>query len=255
MNNKTNPARKNKTIYIEDNKCYRIFESGYSKAEVFNEALNLARVEETGLKAPELFGVTMFEGKWAIIMEYVEGKNMKQLLEENPDKEDELLRRFVDLQLEVQSKSCPLMAKHRDKMNDKVSKTDLSATLRYDLHNRIEAMPRHNNLCHGDFNPSNVVIKDNGEAYIVDWGHATQGNVEADAARTFLMFLLGGERKRAGHYMDIYCEKSGCNYKDILSWIPILAASQSVKGIYVESEYLHSLIFMDEQELEALYEH
>ena len=47
---------------------------------------------------------------------------------------------------------------------------------------------------------------------------------------------------------------SGCDYKDILNWLPILAASQSVKGHKDESAFLHRLIFMNRQELEELYE-
>ena len=43
------------------------------------------------------------------------------------------------------------------------------------LHTRLESMPKHNKVCHGDFNPSNVIITDDGTPYIIDWSHATQG--------------------------------------------------------------------------------
>ena len=223
--------------------------------DILNEALNLTRVEETGLRIPNFLELISLDNRWAMVTKYIRGKNMAELLEENPEKEDEILERFVDIQIHIQNKKCPLLSRHRDKMNRKISQTDLSATLRYDLHNRLEAMPRHSNLCHGDYNPSNVIIgEDDNKAYIVDWSHATQGNSEADCARTFLLFLLEGKNQRAGKYLTLFCEKSGCNYKDVLNWLPILAASQSVKGRKNESEFLHSLIFMDENELEELYE-
>ena len=47
-------------------------------------------------------------------------------------------------------------------MNEKISRTDLPATTRYHLHDRLEGMPRHTKLCHGDFNASNVVMADDG---------------------------------------------------------------------------------------------
>ncbi len=78
--------------------------------------------------------------------------------------------------------------------------------------------------------------------------------MEADSARTFLLFLLDNKKERAGKYLDLFCEKSGCSRKSILEWLPILAASQSVKGRKNESAFLHRLIFMDEEELEKLYE-
>ena len=74
---------------------------------------------------------------------------MKQMMEEEPEKEDEYLQWFVDLQVQMHKLRIPKMSKHRDKMNGKIAHTELSATLRYDLHNRVEAMPRHNCVLHG----------------------------------------------------------------------------------------------------------
>ena len=51
--------------------------------------------------------VTKIDGKWAIVTDYAEGKTLAQLMAENPDKKDEYLERFVDIQIEVQSKTCP----------------------------------------------------------------------------------------------------------------------------------------------------
>ena len=54
--------------------------------------------------------------------------------------------------------------------------------------------------------------------------------------------------------IDMFAKTSNCSIKEILNWLPILAASQSVKGIKKQSAFLNSLIFMSEEELEALYE-
>lgn len=245
-------TRLNKQIYVEDGICYKVFDSGFSKSDILNEALNQCLVEETGLNIPGLLEVTTIDGQWAIVSRYIKGRTMEELLDESPEKEDEFLSRFADIQIEMQNKRCPLLHKHRDKMNRKISETDLAATLRYDLHNRIEATPRHNYLCHGDYNPSNVIIDESGKAYIIDWSHATQGNREADAARTFLLFLLDGRRDRAKKYIRLFCERSGCKREDILAWLPILAASQSVKGIKDQTDLLYKIIFMSSTELEAL---
>lgn len=113
----------------------------------------------------------------------------------------------MNLQIEVQSKTCPLLNRLKDKMNRKISEADLDATTRYDLHTRLEGMPKHNKLCHGDFNPSNVIIADDGTAYVIDWSHATQGNASADVARTYLLFWLNGDIDGANEYLDLFCEK------------------------------------------------
>ena len=244
--------RPDNTVFLEDGKCYKVFNSETSKSTILSEALNQGLVEETGLNIPGLLEIITVDGSWTIVSQYIEGKTMAELFEEFPEMEDELLERFVSIQVDMQSRRCPLLTKHRDKMNRKISETDLSATLRYDLHNRIEATPRHNYLCHGDYNPSNVIINNDDVAYIIDWSHATQGNREADAARTFLLFLLENKRQRARKYLQKFCEATGCVRQDILNWLPILAASQSVKGIRNQKDFLHSLIYMDTAKLEAL---
>lgn len=235
-------VRKNKTIYRDGNSCIKVFDEKYSKADVLNEALNQARIEETGLNIPQILEVTTYDGKWAIVSEYIKGKTLAQLMEENGDKKEEYLELLVNLQLEVHSKKAPLLNKLKDKMNRKISESELDATTRYELHTRLEGMPKHNKVCHGDFNPSNIIITEDGTPYILDWSHATQGNASADAARTYLLFWLSGDIDGAKQYLDIFCKKSNTAKQYVQKWMPIVAASQSVKGNSQEREFLLSWV-------------
>ena len=51
-------VRKGKTVYLDGNKVIKLFDSDYSKAAILNEALNQARIEETGLNIPKALEVT-----------------------------------------------------------------------------------------------------------------------------------------------------------------------------------------------------
>ncbi len=235
-------VRNNKTIYRDGDLCLKVFNSDFSKADILNEALNQARVEETGLHIPKIKEVTTIDGKWAIVTEFIAGKTLAQLMEENSEKYDEYLELFVELQLTMHKMTCPMLSKLKDKMNRKISQTDLSATVRYDLHTRLEGMPKHNKLCHGDFNPSNIIIAEDGTPYILDWSHATIGNASADAARTYLLFWLKGDIEGAKKYLDKFCEKSDTALQYVQKWMPIVAASQTVKGNESEREFLLSWI-------------
>ena len=159
-------------------------------------------------------------------------------MDENPDKIDEYMNLFVDIQLDIHSRKAPLLNKLKDKMNRKISETDLDATTRYELHTRLEGMPKHNKVCHGDFRPSNVIVGEDGVNYIIDWAHATQGNASADAARTYLVFYLKGEEELAEKYLDLFCQKSDTAKQYVQKWLPIVAASQSVKRNPEEKELL-----------------
>ncbi|MGN0570635.1 MAG: phosphotransferase family protein [Candidatus Fimenecus sp.] len=231
-------VRTSKTVYKDGDRAIKVFDEDYKKSDILNEALNQARVEETGLAVPKLLEVGVVDGKWAIASEFIKGKTLGRLMEENPDKLDEYLNLFVDIQLQIHSQKAPLLNKLKDKMNRKISETDLDATTRYELHTRLEGMPKHNKVCHGDFRPSNVIVGDDGTNYIIDWSHATQGNASADAARTYLCFYLKGETETAEKYLDLFCAKSDTAKQYVQKWLPIVAASQSVKRKPEEKELL-----------------
>ena len=230
--------REDKVIYREGNKLIKLFGETFSKSDILNEALNQARVEETGLAIPKLLEVTKIDGKWAIIMEYIEGKTLEELIKANPDKVDEYIEKFVDLQMLVHTKRAPLLNKLHDKMARKISETGLDATTRYELNTRLAGMPKHKKVCHGDFNPSNIIITEDGTPYIIDWSHVTQGNASADVARTYLLFYIKGREDIGRKYLKLFSEKSDTAIQYIQKWIPIVAASQLVKGKEEEREFL-----------------
>lgn len=230
--------RKNKIIYREGDKLIKLFNTDFSKADVLNEALNHARVELTGLFIPRLHQVTTIEGQWALVFDFIEGEPLDVLMEKNPDKLAEYLDLFVKLQMEVHAHACDQLGTLRDKMYKKILQADLDPTTRYNLHARLEGMPKHNRLCHGDFNPSNIIVTKDGLACVIDWAHATQGNASADVARTYLLFCLHGQEQIANQYLDLFCARSGTEKRYVQKWLPIVAASQSVKGNKEEREFL-----------------
>lgn len=230
--------RKDKVLYRVGDKLYKVFNENYSKASVLNEALNQARIEELDLNIPKIHEVTIIDGKWAIVLDYIEGKTLRQLIDENPDKIDEYLDLFVDIQLNIHSKTSPLLTKNRSKMSRKIEESGLDASTRYELQTRISGMKKHNKVCHGDFVPSNIIITPNNGIYILDWSHVTQGNGSADAARTYLMFCLYNQEEIAKKYLKVYCKKANTARQMVQRWMPIVAASRMVKGIPEEREFL-----------------
>lgn len=231
-------GRPNKKIYRLGNYCIKVFDNDFSKADVLNEALNQARVEETDLDIPKIIEVTKINGKWAIITEFIEGPTLAELMAKEPEKEEEYMTRFINIQRRILSTKAPMLNKLVDKMQNKISATTLNATARYELHMRLSAIPRQDKICHGDFNPSNVICGTNGTDYVIDWAHVTRGAAEADVARTYLVFWLSGQLERAKKYLDMYCSMTDTAKQQVQKWLPIVAASQSVKGCPEERELL-----------------
>lgn len=230
--------RNNKVIYKSGDLAVKVFDEDFSKSDILNEALNQARVEETGLNIPKIQEISKIDGKWAIAIDYIEGKTLQELMDENPDKMDEYLDLFVNIQIEIHTKKSPLLNKLWDKMHRKIDETTLDATTKYELHTRLNSMQKHHKVCHGDFNPSNIIIAPDGTPFVIDWSHATQGNATADVARTYLLFCLKGQENLAKKYLNLFCTKTDTAMQYVWRWLPIVAASQSVKGKEEEREFL-----------------
>lgn len=236
--------RKTKTIYKDNDTAVKLFVKDYSKADILNEALIHARVEEnTNLNIPKLLEVKKYASRWAITTEYIEGETLEALMVKHPEKQDEYLEMFVKLQLEMLSNNVPLLNRVKDKYRRKLTDTTvIDDNTKYELLQRLEGMKNHVKLCHGDFNLSNVILAPNGKCYILDWSHATQGNASCDAAKTFLILSIQKQEELANKYLDMFAKESKIEKSNIQSWIPIVAATQLTYGKPEEEELLRKWI-------------
>ncbi len=236
--------RSYKEVYHMGDSIVKIFSPDHPKSAVFNEALNIARIEESGLPiAGVIKEVKQVDGKWSLVIQYTEGKTLGDVMKEDPENFQAHLSNFVELQLMVHDTSVENLNSLKDKLTGQINRLKiLNATQRYDLLARLESMPVKNQICHGDFNPENVIIGIDGKVSIIDWAHVTQGNPLADAAMTYLILAIA-DPDVAETYLDIYCEKSDTARQQIQQWLPIVAAAQLEKDDNkLEKEFLLNFI-------------
>jgi thiamine kinase-like enzyme len=103
-------------------------------------------------------------------------------------------------------------------------------------------------LCHGDPNPGNIIIKNDGKAIMIDWMNASIGSPEADLAEYIIMMryavlpsylsnrfaeIFDSIRESIIHvFMDEYTKHSGMTYADVSPWItPVAARKLSADAI------------------------
>lgn len=239
--------RHNKVVYRDGDRVIKVFNEAKPSADVFNEALNTARVESVGLRVSGVLEVSQVEGgehdgSWALANRYVPGKTLYACWQENPDGFAEYLDQLIDLQLEVQGYRAPLLNRQKDKLNRMVSNTKgiIDATTRYDLHIRVEGMRNDVRVCHGDLIPSNVIVsEEDGQLYLCDWAHVTAGSPEVDAAMTYLLFSIK-HPENAELYIERYCERADIARQVINYWLPVVAAAELSRGRKRDEEFLKS---------------
>ncbi len=222
--------RSYKEVYHMGDSIVKVFSPDHPKSAVFNGALNTVRIEESGLPIAGLKEVKQVDGKWSLVIAYAGGKTLGDLMKEDPENYTAHLSNFVELQLIVHEKEAQDLNSLKDKLAGQINHLKLiNATQRYELLARLESMPVRDQICHGDFNPENIIIDNDGKVTIIDWAHVTRGNALADAAMTYLILALD-DPEAAETYLDIYCEKSDTARQHIQQWLPIVAAAQLEKN-------------------------
>ena len=224
-----------------DGKAVRIYRDAKYKEKCLYAALTHARVETTlgmsSLKIPVLHEVSVIDGKWAITMDWINGKTLGQMIDEEPEKAELYIDKLVDIQCEIHEQYMPLLSKLKDKLSRQIkSLGQIDEIKKYELLTRLDSMPKHIKLCHNNFSPDCVIINDEG-TYVLNWGSARQGNASADAAKTYLLLSL----KRpalADSFLDKYCQKTGTSKHYVQQWLPIVAAAQLEKGVEEQKELL-----------------
>jgi len=236
-----------KTVRIEGERALKVFDPKYSKTDVLYEALNTARVEDTGLDIPKLLGVSVEEdGSWVISSQYIQGCTLAELLKEHPENADAYVEAMVEYQIEFNKRSNPLLLKLKDKLVRQINELNIDAHIKYELSSRLAELPKHNKLCHGDYCPENIIVNTDEQNQItkitaVDWVHATQGNASADVANTYLTIKLTDE-EFAEKYIKKFCEKTNTDKRYVDKWMPIVAAARLTKNKPEEKEFLESMI-------------
>ena len=238
-------------VYESDGLAIRVYKKPEYKEKCLYAALTHARVETTlgnsSIKMPIIHDVSVIDGNWAISMDWIKGKTLAQLMEENPDKMDTYVNQMVDIQSEIHEQYMPLLSKLKDKMSRQIkSLGQIDEIKKYELLTRLDSMPKHIKLCHNSFEPKNIIINDEG-TYVINWGSARQGNASADVAKTYLLLKLH-KPEIADQYLDRYCLKSGTSKRYVQAWLPIVAAAQLDKGIESEKEFLLKWIDVVEYE-------
>ena len=236
--------RARKTVYRDGQNTIKLFEENYPTSNVLNEALNQARVEEnTDINIPNLVEVCKVDNRWALVSEYIEGTPLDKLIAEHPENEDEYLNLFVDTQLNILSKNVPMLNRLKEKYKRKIDEEQsIDYNTKYELLQRLEGYANHSKVCHGDYNPSNVIVKEDGSVAILDWAHVTKGNASADIANTYLLFIIDGKENLAEKYINLISEKSKISKSNIQRWIPIVAAVRLTYGNSNEEGLLRNFI-------------
>ncbi len=241
-------SRNTAKIFLYENQIIKVFNDFLPDTESIYEANKQRFARAAGLCVPEIFDVTTIDGKQAIIMEFVKGKTLGEILLENKDHAEH----YMNISIEVQQNIHSLEAHSLEPMSLKLRKQievakQLNNRQKDALLGKMEMITYKPTLCHGDFHLFNLILSDqNEQVTIIDWVDATAGDLRADVYRTYLLYEQFSP-DLANMYLRLYCQKSGLPEEEIFQWAPIIAGARLSENVSSENterllKIVHSFI-------------
>ena len=212
-------------VYLIDGQAVKLFHPGASEDAVFYEADIQQRIYNMGLTAPRVFGINQLDGRYAILMEYIQGPSLGELIEKDQSKAMEYLQHAAALHARMHTVSGAGLPSQQEKLFRRIqSVSQLSDAAKERLALLLQTLSGGSVVCHGDFHPYNLIQTKDG-LKVIDWVDAACGSAEADAARSYLLYLLHG-RAAAEPYLCMYCEATQTKKEAVLAWLPVIAGAR-----------------------------
>ena len=243
-----------------DNEVIKIYKTHISDGTINHEEYIGKLLNKTFLNIPKLIDSITIDGKSALIYERKPGNILAEPLLKGLY-EKELAQKFAKMHYDIHMETIIELPKQYEFFYNRI--TDLSSILgsKSDaLLELLDSIPNETKLCHGDYQPLNI-IGEAGDYTVIDWNGACSGNPVLDVAWTYLTLnspvvkhLLGKEASElftlfVEEYLSHYCQLSGINSTQVLKCLPLVAARRLYDNNLsdtdvskLEKDWLHQLL-------------
>lgn len=217
-----------------------------------------------GLPVPKPYDLVTVEGRSGIVFERIDGETiMKRFVDRSVEQSRiqapldvgiDFVNARITAQLfhQIHSHAVANMPSQRENIKHNIVEAQyLSQAEKDAVIAQLDQLPMKQQLCHGDPNPGNILLRDH-DAVIIDWNNASIGNPEADLAEYIIMIryailpphlpheatvVLNATREYSiGVFMEEYEKLSGIGYADIEPWIAPVAARKLIADAISEAE-------------------
>lgn len=204
-----------KIVYVDGDKAIKTFNSSYEISQVLNEALNQSKVAEAGINAPKVYEVKEYNDRHGIVMDFIDGDNLEDLVKNNSKDEKKYIDLFAKTYHDmIQNQSVNLNNSY-GRIKNKIFSSELPANIKYGLFYKLREMEFARDVIHGDFAFSNIIVSKGQKAYILDWSHVAYGAKQFDIAITYALFELQGRKDLGELYLDKMKELDGVDREQV----------------------------------------
>lgn len=218
------------TLYLDGARMIKLFRASASPEEASREAAKQQLARAAGFPVPEVYDVTTIQGRQAIVMAYVAGKTLAELIEADQAALPAWLARSVAMQLRIHGMEAPGLESMAGKLQRQIMAAgQLNHAQKEALLTRLHSIELPAQLCHGDYHIKNVILSED-QLCVIDWVDASAGDPLADVCRSYVIYM-GVSEALAKAYLAEYCAQKGLAEEAVLAWLPVIAGARLSEGM------------------------
>ena len=223
-----------------EDKILKLFRKNMPYVACENEYYITSNVYKSLKICPQVYEQIDVDDRNGIVYEKIVGKTLLNLMLLKMWKFKKMAKNMAHYHIDIQKEVTFELPSVHNKL-----KTDIAAVVELDqkekdiLYKYIDKLPHGNYLCHFDFHPGNIIMRES-QAVVIDWMTACVGDQLSDVARTGVMLKYGeipikskllknlmGKFQKAIYeeYLKEYIRVMGIPIAEVKKWeYPIMAA-------------------------------
>jgi aminoglycoside phosphotransferase (APT) family kinase protein len=246
-------GREAEVFALEERRVLRLARAPELAAAFDQEHAALEAARRGGAPVPAVYGRVEVEGRPGLVVERLGTGNLLLEIGARPWSVVPISRALGTLHARVHEVVAPGSL---PSVHERARAALESPLVPTDVHDRalafLDDLPYGDRLCHGDFNPANVLRGPGGEPFVIDWTAASRGDPAADVARSRLIIGHGAvgpdatamvaALARVGRgvlwngYRRAYARQRPVELDAVDSWFTVMAAARLGEGIAEERE-------------------
>lgn len=166
----------------------KLFRKEISTRHVEREANNTRMASECGIPVPAIIDVIQLDGRDGIVMEYIKGPTITNILRRSPHKINVYAQILAQLHADLHKVSVTGFQNQRIHMESSIQSTSgrLGENTSQTILEMLKNLPDGDKICHNDLHQENIIFSENGPV-IIDWQEALCGNPIADVVQAILI--------------------------------------------------------------------
>ena len=245
--NKIGGGQDSEVYSLENNKAIKLFRNSKDDKVAIHEMEILKTVDKIGIRVPKVYEYIYTAGRPGFIMERVHGDSIISIMEKKPYLMLRMSKVFAKSHSEIHKINAPIeipLIKEELKNCIKTINCLTDEIIEYTL-KLLSELPNGNSICHGDYNPANVIL-DFVSPVFLDWGGVSKGDSTADVAHTLLILKNGqfppntpsilkftfglGRKTFADIYFNTYKKYSPLDLSVLSKWEMVRAVGRLAYG-------------------------